>query len=173
MRYSKNWIRWVTSISLTTCLKCFLRHGRIYSYDELEQIGEPQLHPNCRCSLKRLISILAGEATNLGTNGADWWVKYLKELPDYYITKSEAKRRGWKNWKGNLAEVAPGCMIFGGIYYNDNQVLPKKDGRIWYETDINYINGYRNKQRLVFSNDGLIFVTYDHYETFAEIIGEE
>ena len=39
-------------------------------------------------------------------------------------------------------------------------------------TDINYTGGYRNKQRIVFSSDGLIFVTYDHYETFIEIIGE-
>ena len=47
------------------------------------------------------------------------------------------------------------------------------EGRIWYEADINYKRGYRNTQRLLFSNDGLIFVTYDHYETFAEIIGDE
>ena len=45
--------------------------------------------------------------------------------------------------------------------------------RIWYEADINYTNGYRNRQRVVFSNDGLIFVTYDHYDTFMEVIGED
>ena len=64
-------------------------------------------------------------------------------------------------------------MIFGGIYQNRNHHLPEANGRIWYEADINYKGGYRNKQRLLFSNAGLIFVTYDHYETFAEIIGEE
>jgi len=42
-------------------------------------------------------------------------------------------------------------------------------GRIWYEADLNYIHGKRNGQRIVFSNDGLIFVTYDHYKTFYEI----
>lgn len=41
---------------------------------------------------------------------------------------------------------------------------------MWHE---NYTGGYRNTQRIVFSNDGLIFVTYDHYKTFAEITGEE
>ena len=63
-------------------------------------------------------------------------------------------------------------MIFGGIYKNKDGILPYREGRIWYEVDINYTSGRRNKQRVVFSNDGLIFVTYDHYETFIEITGE-
>ncbi len=65
--------------------------------------------------------------------------------------------------------MLPGYQIFGGRYYNDNGHLPDKEGRIWYEADINYTGGYRSTQRLVFSNDGLIFYTYDHYETFIEV----
>ena len=61
-------------------------------------------------------------------------------------------------------------LHFGGEYYNDNGHLPSKEGRIWYEADINYRFGYRNNQRVVYSNDGLIFVTYDHYKTFFEIV---
>ena len=61
-------------------------------------------------------------------------------------------------------------MMFGGVYDNDNKHLPESPGRIWYEADVNYTSGKRNKQRIVFSNDGLIFVTYDHYHTFHEII---
>lgn len=64
-------------------------------------------------------------------------------------------------------------MIYGGVYKNKKGILPQKEGRVWYEADINYIDGYRNNERLVFSNDRLIFVTRDHYNTFAEIIGEE
>ena len=60
-------------------------------------------------------------------------------------------------------------MIFGGIYKNRDDKLPQDTGRIWYEADINYIHGYRNNERILFSNDGLIFVTYDHYKTFKEI----
>ena len=30
-------------------------------------------------------------------------------------------------------------------------------------------SGKRNRQRIVYSNDGLIFVSYDHYQTFYEI----
>ncbi len=107
------------------------------------------------------------------TVAADWWMYYLNELPDYYITKTEAYEMGWNNLKGNLAKVAPNHMIFGGVYKNKNKVLPDREGRIWYEADINYTNGYRNRQRVVFSNDGLIFATYDHYDTFIEVIGED
>ena len=56
------------------------------------------------------------------------------------------------------------------IYRNRNGHLPQADGRIWYEADINYTGSYRSRHRILYSNDGLIFVTYDHYETFAEIV---
>lgn len=173
MKYSVNWIIWRAIIAPTICEACFSRNGKIYSYDDLIKIGEPQLHPNCRCRLERMQAIIAGNATELGTNGADWWIKYLNELPNYYITRDEAEQMGWVKRKGNLASVAPGYMIFGGVYYNDDGKLPQKKGRIWYEADINYKYGYRNNQRLLFSNDGLIFVTYDHYGIFLEITGEE
>lgn len=54
--------------------------------------------------------------------------------------------------------------------YNGGKNMPHKDGRVWYEADINYKTGKRNTQRIVWSNDGLIFVTYDHYDTFYEIV---
>lgn len=60
--------------------------------------------------------------------------------------------------------------ITAGIYRNFDGHLPQAPGRIWYEADINYKTGKRNNQRVLWSNDGLIFVTYDHYETFYEII---
>ena len=64
----------------------------------------------------------------------------------------------------------PGKMIFGGVYKNNNRHLPIAPNRIWYEADINYESGFRGEDRIVFSNDGLIFVTYDHYHTFIEIV---
>ena len=60
-------------------------------------------------------------------------------------------------------------MIGGDIYENRNGKLPTENGRIWYEADINYSSGFRNTERILYSNDGLIFVTYDHYKTFYEI----
>ena len=98
-------------------------------------------------------------------------VKYLKEhgeLPDYYITKSEAKSLGWVPSKGNLCEVAPGRAIGGDIWTNRQKSLPTKSGRKYFEADLNYNCGNRNADRVVFSNDGLVFVTFDHYRSFEE-----
>ena len=52
----------------------------------------------------------------------------------------------------------------------DENKLPSADGRIWYEADIDYEGGYRNDSRILYSNDGLIFATYDHYKTFYEVL---
>ena len=71
--------------------------------------------------------------------------------------------------KGNLDDVAKGKMIGGDVYRNRDGHLPQKEGRVWYEADINYTSGPRGTERILYSNDGLIFVTYDHYQTFYEI----
>lgn len=63
-------------------------------------------------------------------------------------------------------------MVTQGEYFNDDGHLPMAAGRRWFEADINYIGGFRNMQRIVYSNDGLVFVTYDHYHTFIEVIPE-
>jgi hypothetical protein len=116
-----------------------------------------------------MAAAIAGTATQDGMNGADVFIMDTGTLPDNYITKREAIHLGWVKWKGNLATVAPGKMIGGGIYYNDDGHLPQAPGRIWYEADINYTGGFRNQYRLLYSNDGLVFVTYDHYFTFIQI----
>lgn len=166
--YSKKWNTWKSVIDLKTCLICRKNHGKIFSiYEDI--YPKPPIHENCRCEIRRLQAILAGDATDDGMNGADWYLKYYKVLPDYYISKEDAKLLGWVSIKGNLNKVAPGYMITAGIFNNDEGKLPQENGRIWYEADINYKGGYRNGERILFSNDGLLFVTYDHYRTFIEI----
>ena len=132
--------------------------------------SKPPLHFNCRCRLLIMKTVKSGTATTKKLDGADWILKYESKLPDYYLTSAQAKANGWIPKLANLSIACPNKMIFGGEYYNDNGHLPSKEGRIWYEADINYRFGYRNNQRVVYSNDGLIFVTYDHYKTFFEII---
>lgn len=94
-------------------------------------------------------------------------------LPDNFITKKEAKALGWVSSEGNLAEVAPGKSIGGDYFGNFEGNLPKKKGREYHECDIDSDGGYRGAKRLVFSNDGLIYYTEDHYNTFELLYGEE
>lgn len=94
-------------------------------------------------------------------------------LPDNFITKKEAKALGWVSSEGNLAEVAPGKSIGGDYFGNFEGNLPEKDGREYHECDIDSDGGYRGAKRLVYSNDGLIYYTEDHYETFELLYGEE
>lgn len=94
-------------------------------------------------------------------------------LPDNYITKDEAKKLGWESSEGNLGEVAPGKSIGGDHFGNYEGVLPEKSGRSYTECDIDTDGGYRGAKRIVFSNDGLIYYTEDHYETFELLYGEE
>ena len=95
--------------------------------------------------------------------------EYKKSLKDTVI-KKDAKLQGWKPIQGNLNQVLPNMMIGGDIYKNRNGHLPFWPGRVWYEADINDTGGFRTRHRILYSNDGLVFVTYDHYETFIEIV---
>lgn len=97
------------------------------------------------------------------------YIHQFGHLPSNYISKSKAKKAGWVSNKGNLDDVLPGMSIGGSEFYNDEGQLPDAPGRTWTECDINYAGGYRGAERIVFSNDGLIFYTSDHYETFEQL----
>ena len=88
------------------------------------------------------------------------------ELPPNFITKYEARDMGWNSKEGNLWEVAYGYSIGGDEFGNREGLLPKAKNRQWYECDVNYEGDYRGSERIVFSNDGLIYYTDDHYESF-------
>ena len=94
-------------------------------------------------------------------------------LPDNYITKEEAKEIGWNSKEGNLWEVAPGMSIGGDYFGNYEEILPEEEGRDYHECDIDTDGSYRGAKRIVYSNDGLIYYTEDHYETFELLYGEE
>lgn len=93
-------------------------------------------------------------------------------LPDNYITKKEAESLGWDSRAGNLWEVAPGMSIGGSRFGNYEGLLPDKKGRKYYECDIDYEGGYRGAGRIVYSDDGLIYYTEDHYKTFEQLYGQ-
>lgn len=124
--------------------------------------------------------ILAEEDDVIDENGTytskEEVAAYLHEyghLPSNFITKKEAKKLGWVSNEGNLDEVAPGMSIGGDYFGNYEGILPETKGRDYYECDIDFDGTYRNAKRIVFSNDGLIYYTEDHYETFELLYGEE
>lgn len=164
---SKNYKHWMSIGDKRRCEPCEDNHGKIWPMEEEPQ-PKPPSHPNCRCTVTPMQTIQAGTATADGENGADWTLKYRGILPAYYIRREQAEKAGWKprKWPSNFI---PGKMITVGVYKNKDGHLPQSAGREWYEADINYKSGKRNDQRIVWSNDGLVFVTYDHYKTFYEI----
>jgi guanyl-specific ribonuclease Sa len=93
-------------------------------------------------------------------------------LPSNFVTKSEARKKGWEG--GSLEDYFPGCSIGGDVFGNREGILPTKKGRTYYECDID-TKGKKSRgaKRIVFSNDGLIYYTDDHYETFTLLYGEE
>ena len=93
-------------------------------------------------------------------------------LPSNFITKSEARKLGWKS--GSVEKYAPGKCIGGDRFGNYEGLLPKAAGRTYYECDIDTLGGKsRGAKRIVFSNDGLVYYTSDHYASFTLLYGEE
>ena len=91
------------------------------------------------------------------------------ELPDNFITKKEAQALGWDSSYNYVSDVAPGKSIGGDRFGNYEGLLPSKKGRTWYEADCYYTTGKRNAHRILFSNDGLVYYTDDHYESFTQM----
>ena len=90
------------------------------------------------------------------------------KLPPNFITKTEAQKLGWSG--GGLDGYADGKCIGGDYFGNYERNLPKAGGRKYYECDIDTLHAKsRGAKRIIFSNDGLIFYTEDHYETFVQL----
>ena len=100
------------------------------------------------------------------------YIHLFGHLPKNYITKSKAQSLGWTG--GSLEPYAPGCSIGGGYFGNYEGLLPVKKGRKYTECDIDTRGAKsRGAKRIVFSNDGLIYYTDDHYESFTLLYGED
>ena len=94
------------------------------------------------------------------------------DLPGNFITKKDAQALGWPG--GSLEPYAPGMCIGGSRFGNYEGLLPEADGRTYTECDIDTLGAdSRGAKRIVFSNDGLIYYTEDHYATFELLYGEE
>lgn len=89
-------------------------------------------------------------------------------LPSNFVTKDEARAAGWNG--GSLEPYCPGKCIGGDRFGNREGLLPSAKGRSWTECDVNTLGAKsRGAERIVFSNDGLIYYTGDHYESFQQL----
>ena len=87
------------------------------------------------------------------------------------VPKEQARQAGWSG--GSLEPYCPGMCIGGDSFGNREGLLPKAQGRSWTECDINTLGAdSRGAERIVFSNDGLIYYTGDHYESFTLLYGQ-
>ena len=93
-------------------------------------------------------------------------------LPKNFMTKKEARKLGWEG--GGLDDYADGMCIGGDYFGNYEGLLPEADGREYTECDIDTLHASkRGAKRIIFSNDGLIYYTDDHYESFTLLYGDE
>lgn len=109
------------------------------------------------------------DGTYISKDEVALYIHTYGHLPDNFISKTKARNAGWDSNEGNLDEVLPGMSIGGSEFKNYDGQLPDAAGRTWTECDINYTGGYRGAERIVFSNDGLIYYTGDHYKTFEQL----
>ena len=97
------------------------------------------------------------------------YIHTFGKLPINYITKKQAQELGWDPSSGNLSDILPGMSIGGSAFGNYEGALPRASTRRYFECDIDYEGGYRGAKRLIYSNDGLVFYTEDHYKIFEQI----
>ncbi|MBQ3797412.1 MAG: ribonuclease [Butyrivibrio sp.] len=96
------------------------------------------------------------------------YIHEFGKLPQNFITKKEAKSLGWPG--GSLEEYAPGKCIGGDRFGNYEGLLPEEKGRRYWECDIDTLRkSSRGPKRIIYSSDGLIFYTDDHYESFTQL----
>ena len=95
------------------------------------------------------------------------------ELPENFITKKEARALGWDAAQNYVSDVAPGKSIGGDYFGNYEGRLPVEKGVEYHEADCWYTGGKRNAYRVIYSNQGRVWYTEDHYETFELLYGEE
>ncbi len=138
-----------------------------------------EIIPSDKLNLPETTARQQDEVAPLEENGSYYtkeevasYINCYGKLPPNFITKSEARELGWEG--GSVERYLEGAAIGGDVFGNREGLLPKADGRIYYECDID-TNGKdsRGAKRIVYSNDGLIYYTDDHYESFTLLYGEE
>ncbi len=151
-------------LSMTGCVKIYIENPSQPDSGVTENIsGNDNTRQSHRPAIDKDGSYFSKEDVAL-------YIHTYGHLPDNFITKDEARKLGWDG--GSVEDYAPGKAIGGDRFGNREGLLP--DGHTYYECDID-TDGYhsRGSRRIVFSDDGLIYYTHDHYASFELLYGEE
>lgn len=148
------------------------KNGTVFA----KSVGQTTITAKCNGKeYKCNVTVTSGETEVMQENGVytskekvALYIHTYKKLPSNFITKEQANALGWNG--GSLLSYAPDKCIGGNKYTNYEKTLPAEDGRVYYECDINTLGALeRGAERLVYSNDGLIYYTADHYATFQQL----
>ena len=159
MRLVKKIITVVIALCLAACAIGFLFSKFSAGNSQTEYTFETE------ASLKKEVSVKKGEEYCLHEEVAEY-IHLYKELPPNYMTKSKAHKMGWEN--GNPQKVLGGNVCIGGSKFgNSERSLP--EGVEYRECDVDYCDDSRGASRLIYTADGKVYFTEDHYESFVEL----
>lgn len=143
---------------------------------EAKSVGTAVITAKCGGkSYDCIVTVLSGEDETITEDGiytskekVGAYIHTYGKLPSNFITKDEAKALGWNG--GSLLDYAKYKCIGGDIYYNYDKKLEDAKNRIYYECDVNTLGALaRGAERIVYSDDGIIYYTANHYETFTRL----
>ena len=139
---------------------------------ELEEVAAPEENREDLSPEEDPEPLLPEDGTYTSKDDVALYIHLYGRLPDNFITKKEAQDLGWPG--GSLEPYAPGMCIGGSRFGNYQGLLPEAKGRTYTECDIDTLGAKsRGTKRIVFSNDGLIYYTEDHYESFELLYGDD
>lgn len=160
----------VTSLALTSCSG----NSPVSQAESVLQSQTQQLATEEQPSVEQAVTVdsVGEDGTYSSCDDVALYIHTFGHLPGNFITKKQARELGWGG--GSVEDYAPGMCIGGDHFGNYEGLLPDKPGRSYTECDIDTLgrNG-RGAKRIIFSNDGLIYYTEDHYSTFTLLYGEE
>lgn len=143
-----------------------------FTTDETKALTTDEAAPTAETASAAAQPTLDEHAAYTTRDDVALYIHLYSRLPENFITKKQAQELGWNG--GSLEPYAAGCCIGGDRFGNYEGLLPAEDGRVFTECDIDTLGAdSRGAKRIVFSNDGLIYYTDDHYKSFTLLYGEE
>ena len=168
---NKKWNKILCGVIFAVALG-FTLYSRINSSAPVETPSVEVVTADEQLSVEESSSRISEDGHYNSKDDVSFYIYTYNHLPENYITKKEAQALGWTG--GSLEPYASGKSIGGDRFGNREGVLPKKSGRSYTECDIDTLGkSSRGAKRIVYSNDGLIYYTEDHYASFELLYGDE